>query len=108
MNVYDQVEDDHEDICHRNLPGLILNQMLNHCYQQHFDQSTATSDQGADLYQNQEGNSATLSRFKQMFDGFNKDDNNTSYTTSVTVKSIMPGGDGKSNVVYDVKLYFQS
>lgn len=41
-----------------------------------------------------------------MFDGFNKNDNNDSYTTDVTVKSIMPGGDGKSDVVYDVKYVF--
>lgn len=41
-----------------------------------------------------------------MFDGFNKNDNNDSYTTDVTVKSIMPGGDGKSDIVYDVKYVF--
>lgn len=41
-----------------------------------------------------------------MFDGFNKNDKNDSYTTDVTVKSIMPAGDGKSNVVFDVKYLF--
>ncbi|GAA0809855.1 zinc ribbon domain-containing protein [Ligilactobacillus aviarius] len=104
MNVYDQVEDDTKTLSPK-FAGVISESDAQSLLSAAFDQSTATSDQGADLYQNQEGNS-DFKQVKQMFDGFNKNDNNDSYTTDVTVKSIMPGGDGKSDVVYDVKYVF--
>ena len=104
MNVYDQVEDDTKTLSPK-FAGVISESDAQSLLSAAFDQSTATSDQGADLYQNQEGNS-DFKQVKQMFDVFNKNDNNDSYTTDVTVKSIMPGGDGKSDVVYDVKYVF--
>lgn len=70
-----------------------------------FSQGTATSDDGAELYLDQEDNS-DFKQVKDMFDGFDKNDKNNSYTTDVTVKSILPDGNGKSDVVYDVKYVF--
>ncbi|KRM51559.1 zinc ribbon domain-containing protein [Ligilactobacillus araffinosus] len=104
MNVYDQIEDDTKTLSPK-FAGLISESDAQSLLSAAFDQSTATSDQGADLYQNQESNS-DFKQVKQMFDGFNKNDNNESYTTDVTVKSITPDGDGKSDVVYDVKYLF--
>lgn len=104
MNVYDQIEDDNKTLSPQ-FAGVISQSDAQSLLSDAFDQNTATSDQGADLYHNQESNS-DFKEVKDMFDGFNKDDNNSSYTTDVTVKSILPSGNGKSDVVYDVKYLF--
>lgn len=105
MNVYKQIEEDDNATLSPKFAGLISKDDAQSLLSQAFDQSLATSDQGASLYQNQESNS-DFKQVKKMFDGFNKDDNNLSYTTDVTIKSIMPDGNGKSDVSYDVKYLF--
>lgn len=104
MNVYDQLEVDTKTLSPK-FAGVISQSDAQSLLSSAFDPSTAKTDQGAELYQNQESNS-DFKQVKDMFDGFDKNDNNDSYTTDVTVKSIMPDGSGKSNVVYDVKYLF--
>ena len=70
MNVYDQIEDDTKTLSPK-FAGVISESDAQSLLSAAFDQSTATSDQGADLYQNQEGNS-DFKQVKQMFDGLIK------------------------------------
>lgn len=72
---------------------------------QAFNQYAATSDNNAELYQNEENNS-DYKDVRNMFKGFDDNDKNNSYSTEVSIKSITPAGDGKSNVIFEVKYVF--
>ena len=106
INVYDQLENNYNDnTLSPKFPSVISQNNAQSLLSDAFNQGTATSDQGADLYKGQEGNS-DFKQVKRMFDSFDKYDNNILYTTNVTIKSITPVGNGKSNVLCDFKYLF--
>ena len=104
LNVCDHVHDG-EKTLEPQFEGVISQKDAQDLLSDAFNQFTATSDSGAELYKGQEDNS-DYKDVQEMLKGFDKNDKNLSYTSDVTVKSVLPDGNGESDVVFDVKYEF--
>ncbi|WP_290033170.1 zinc ribbon domain-containing protein [Ligilactobacillus cholophilus] len=105
LNVYDYVENEGEKTLSPKFAGTASEETVQELLSDAFQPYQAASDDNANIFQNQESN-GDFKDIKKMFDGFNKDDNNLSISTDVTVKSVLPAGDNKTDVVFDVKYAF--
>lgn len=104
MNIFDQI-DSGEKTLSPQFEGVISQSDAQSLLSSAFSQYAATSGETAELYKDQESNS-DFKEVQKMLEGFDKNDKNISYTVDVTVKNVLPDGDGKSNVVYDIKYIF--